>query len=400
MVHRLGVTEIRVAELGLCEVGSLSYIAHMSLLGCLLIYCGCFIVPPVTVPQVLDILLVDANSRDKIPEQSHEGLPTPNAPRYEEDFAKVFDGGENVAALKALRTVDNDRVDPAKIRASATATVKSPLPFPRPALMPMPLPVPVPIKDIRYLPQPAPPQRINGSLPAPLPEIVKLPPGPELTSAVHVLQTRMPVPAKASSDRTANRLDELAEEPCENSQKRLLAALTGNDMNESAPVPVLPPMGFMGSKEVNDGPRPTALSSLPQSGSLFAVKPAVPFIPAPEREPDMREPADPQVCSFIGDMERRILRHWVRADRPPYDDWRIIVQFKVLRNGDIANLKLLRSTREARDNDAALAAVRGAAPFPQLLEEWGDAVDIAFTFSQKTSLEQNAKNDTSRFNRF
>ncbi len=51
----------------------------------------------------------------------------------------------------------------------------------------------------------------------------------------------LPVPPKASqSDPATNRLDELTEEPLKNSQKRLLSPLTGNDMNELAPVPVVP----------------------------------------------------------------------------------------------------------------------------------------------------------------
>lgn len=81
---------------------------------------------------------------------------------------------------------------------------------------------------------------------------------------------------------------------------------------------------------------------------------------------------------YIADMERRITRAWF----PPKvtENKRVMVVFKVHRNGIMSNLLLARSSGLAIADEAALKAIRNAAPFRPTPTGSLPDIDFAATF--------------------
>ncbi len=88
--------------------------------------------------------------------------------------------------------------------------------------------------------------------------------------------------------------------------------------------------------------------------------------------------ADVDFGPYMADLQRRIKRAWF----PPKgnESKRVVVIFKVHKNGELSNLRLGTSSGAAIADQAALKAVENAAPFRKLPEGAGDDVDIQFTF--------------------
>jgi TonB family protein len=83
------------------------------------------------------------------------------------------------------------------------------------------------------------------------------------------------------------------------------------------------------------------------------------------------------VGPYMNDLQRRIKRTW----HPP-KDWRFrggtSVQFSILQNGAITNLKVCQTSGDEGLDRAALKAIEDAAPFAPFSAT--DRVDIQFTF--------------------
>jgi TonB family protein len=81
---------------------------------------------------------------------------------------------------------------------------------------------------------------------------------------------------------------------------------------------------------------------------------------------------------YMADLQRRIKRSWF----PPRGDEtrRVVVVFKVDRDGRLSKLRLDKSSGVTRADQAALKAVENAAPFHHLPEGAPGDVDIQFTF--------------------
>lgn len=80
----------------------------------------------------------------------------------------------------------------------------------------------------------------------------------------------------------------------------------------------------------------------------------------------------------MADLQRRIKRNWF----PPKEDRskRVKVIFSIADNGALANLRLEQSSGSAIADQAALTAVRRAAPFANLPQGAPASVDVSFTF--------------------
>jgi TonB family protein len=80
----------------------------------------------------------------------------------------------------------------------------------------------------------------------------------------------------------------------------------------------------------------------------------------------------------MADLQRRIKRQWF----PPKgnESKRVKVVFKVHRDGQMSNLRMLVSSGLTIADQAALKAVENAAPFRNLPDGAPDDVDIEFTF--------------------
>lgn len=80
----------------------------------------------------------------------------------------------------------------------------------------------------------------------------------------------------------------------------------------------------------------------------------------------------------MADLQRRIKRAWF----PPKgnESKRVVVVFKVHTNGTMSNLRLVRGSGVSIADNAALKAVKNAAPFRPLPKGAPPDVDIQFTF--------------------
>lgn len=81
---------------------------------------------------------------------------------------------------------------------------------------------------------------------------------------------------------------------------------------------------------------------------------------------------------YMKDLQTRIKRNWM----PPKKDRskRVLVVFKVHKNGEVSNLRLSSSSGTQDADKAALKAVEDAAPMKPLPEGAPENVDIEFTF--------------------
>ena len=82
--------------------------------------------------------------------------------------------------------------------------------------------------------------------------------------------------------------------------------------------------------------------------------------------------------SYLAEMQRRIKKAWY----PPRgnESKRITVKFKLSRTGNVSAIRLEKSSGISIADDAAIAAVEQASPFPSLPPGSPEKVDIRFTF--------------------
>jgi TonB family protein len=82
---------------------------------------------------------------------------------------------------------------------------------------------------------------------------------------------------------------------------------------------------------------------------------------------------------YIADVKSRIKAVW----SPPkgHEADLVLTQFKIHKNGEVSDLKLVVTSSFAPSNEAALAALKNASPFKPLPEGAADTVDAQFTFS-------------------
>ena len=81
---------------------------------------------------------------------------------------------------------------------------------------------------------------------------------------------------------------------------------------------------------------------------------------------------------YMADLQRKIKLSWVKPKGN--ESKRIVVQFKIHRDGTLSNLMIDHSSGVAVADQAALKAVENAAPFKQLPDGAPNDVDIQFTF--------------------
>lgn len=88
--------------------------------------------------------------------------------------------------------------------------------------------------------------------------------------------------------------------------------------------------------------------------------------------------ADVNWGPYMAELQRRIKMNWF----PPAgtESKRVVVVFKILRDGSLTHLKVDKSSNSAIADQAALKAVEHAVPFRRLPEGADDDADIQFTF--------------------
>lgn len=89
---------------------------------------------------------------------------------------------------------------------------------------------------------------------------------------------------------------------------------------------------------------------------------------------------DVSYAEFMNDLQRRIKRNWFPPKGP--DSSRIKVIFAVLRSGELvdSSIRLISSSGVASADQAAIAAIRNAAPYRTLPTGAPERIDVEFTF--------------------
>lgn len=100
--------------------------------------------------------------------------------------------------------------------------------------------------------------------------------------------------------------------------------------------------------------------------------------PYGDRAPSTASIPDVAFGPYMARIQEMIKQRW----RPPRgaESKRIVVHFAINRDGSLSNLKLVQTNGDSLANEAALSAVRNAAPFPPLPAGSAPSIDIEFTF--------------------
>lgn len=118
------------------------------------------------------------------------------------------------------------------------------------------------------------------------------------------------------------------------------------------------------------------------------------LITPPSQQPTQEQKPDPASHSEIASenvdfgpymkkVQRKIKKNW----RPPSEnsDKKVVVLFKVLKNGKIKSYKIVQSSKNAKMDASAILALKKSSPLNKLPKEFGKAsIDIEFTFDYKT----------------
>ncbi len=104
-----------------------------------------------------------------------------------------------------------------------------------------------------------------------------------------------------------------------------------------------------------------------------------------EDQPSLKQPkvlnVDSALVSYMNDLESRIKKSW----RPPvgHESAIVSVLFRVNKSGEISDVKLYRSSGHSSADEAALQAVRSAAPFTSPPAGAGIPLDVQYTFDRR-----------------
>lgn len=302
-----------------------------------------------------------------------------------------------------------------------TASQSAPLPQPAitaPLNAPR-LPVPIPSRPLAAAGTmvPAPPVPVNSGRPAvqpvPVPTLLAYntgnvaPPTPGVnpgrwTTFLHgapapvnlsrISTAAAPVPAPAASERYSGAPSVVAPMQIDNSpgvgSQFALAPVgrpSGRERNagsssNSAPAPIKVDNGNASAA----GNKPAIAIGPVVSGQGSSARPVSSSNGSPLANDHPNGPssghsrADVNWGPYMAELQRRIKMNWF----PPAgtESKRVVVVFKILRDGSLTHLKVDKSSNSAIADQAALKAVEHAAPFRHLPEGADDDADIQFTF--------------------
>lgn len=391
------------------EATSGSYLLHVSCMIAFLILAFFFLIPPPPKVQITDIEFIQNQPEVKKKIKSKRKAEHNSENRGKHDPQKR-PTPPSPSPKPASKPTPKPQPQQQKQPTPAPTPKASPRPTPRPSPRPTPSARPTPSPSPRPTPTPTP---SRSPSPTPAPKAAPTPfniPNPFAKAPASPRSAPSPVPAPVSvgnvgapsvpAPRIASSGGVAQGGPAPAPIASISTRGTSGGGGSRSPVPV---MGGGGSNSKSSGggsPGPAPAPSRSGSGSgggksgpSLAVAPSV---PAPrgggsgqgaEGNPDKgAKPGRPSLAAekdidfgpYMADLQRRIKRAWF----PPKgnESKRVMVVFKVHRNGTMSNLRLGRSSGLAIADQAALKAVTNAAPFRPLPSGAPDDVDIQFTF--------------------
>lgn len=421
-IYKNGIIELTEATSG-------SYIFHASAIIALAILAMFFVVPPQPRRQITEIEFINQKHPELNPKRTHVVAPTPS-----KAHGKVDKTRPETKSIPAQKPVQKPSTS-SKIEARSTSSTSQSNAKTMPT-MAVPKPVAPPAgRSSQAIP--VQPPTLNtlsnntaSALPTPSLSIrpLNVPTLPTLPAKNHAMAPpvpRLPIPDSLK----AGFLNKIGANPlptAPGSAKNLLAGLPspssiiapvlGSGQNVPVPHPATSETANHSLKNTgnpapvsipktgsNSGPMPTAFGrhkgptgsgepdhqapapqkakSGPGSGGLPSL---VPSLPKAGIAPNSGNPAQeaslepPDFGPYMADLQRRIKRAWI----PPRGarSRRVKVVFRIHTHGDLSDLKIVMSSGEALQDQAALKAVETAAPFSRLPARSPETVDIEFTF--------------------
>jgi TonB family protein len=390
IIHRRHIYPEYVMQMP--EATSGSYIFHFSILIAAFILAFFFLIPPPPRQQVTDIEFVQNQTETK------EKVVSPRHAQHNSKAAGHHENKPVVAPSPAPKSPSKPA--PEHHEAKPTPT---PTPHPTPHVTPRPTPTPTPTPHPTPSPSPHP-----TPTPTPTPKPMAMP-SPTPTPFAHPSPTPSPRPSPSPSPMAIPHGS-----PTPSPMPRIGAGAGHGATPSPAPAPISSssgtsgggapapsPISGGGAPHVGGGTGPSAAPAPSRShgggssgGPAIAVAPSVPRPQGggggegikgnPDANnnehgrPSASAQADVDFGPYMADLQRRIKRAWY----PPKgnESKRVMVIFKIHKDGTMSNLRLDHSSGLAIADQAALKAVENAAPFRPLPAGAQDDVDIQFTF--------------------
>lgn len=401
------------SSLEMPEATSGSYIFHISILIACFVLAFFFLIPPPPRSQVTDIEFIQNEENTKEPPKTQKraahnskagGKHDPTKPSVQPSPAPKAPSKPAEQSKPSPQPVQKPAPTPTP--KASPAPTPSPTPTPRPTPVPSPHPSPSPSPTPRPTPSPSP-------TPSPTPSLMPKIPTPFFAPSAAPSPHPSPAPSPVSMPKVGGPTlapmpragvgSGSASAPGPAPSPIAVASASGASGGGGPPTPV--PVGG-GSTQRGGGTGPSSGAPAPTragrgngggSSAAGGGSPGIAVAPSVARpsgggggsgeagNPD-DGPGRPSVAArkdvdfgpYMADLQRRIKRAWF----PPKgnESKRVKVIFKVHKDGQMSNLRLLVSSGLTIADQAALKAVENAAPFRELPAGAPDDVDIEFTF--------------------
>jgi TonB family protein len=414
------------SALHLSEAASGSYLFHFAAMISCAIFALFFLIPKPEVQQVTEIEFTETPIKDVEPVKAKKFSNESSSARHrekpvEKPTPKTSSASQarSQPAHEAVRektvTPPKQQTTPARqvVKAQSAKGEQTPVfkPMPRaftpakPQVNANPAPVPAPLAmaskaaastaQPNVTPMPTPAKASTSNAPNPLlafvPHVTAGPgPAPMALnrSSNAIVGGGPPMPAEAKRGSSASTIG--------NGPPAPMSATPGNSSSKNpSPVPGAH-TGNPGQPTGTDSStKPTKISALRPDG-LGSVQPAVaPAGPASVPHIDRRGTDTergigkgddnvktlPDFGPYMAELQRPIKRNW----QPPKDpnSRQVVVEFTIFKSGELGSVHISRSSGMSVNDQAAISAIRAAAPFMPLPKHADDSVDIQFTFDYR-----------------
>ncbi len=382
------------SALHLSEAASGSYLFHFSAMISCAVFALFFLIPKPEQRQITEIIFVPPPQIKDVEPVKPKKFSSEAAQAKPRDVQVKKPTPPASAASRAQ--AQPARQPQTAARQPASATLVKPVPTLRSAPSASHTPAPLPIS--------AAPKVVSPSLATnstPMPTSTKSSPasapGPILAMLPPSLTGTGPVPVALSHSPTASN-----SAPMPAAGKRSLHTtssgppapnLAVSSTSADAPAPIIGSHAPGQSKSHEVGaPTKIASTSGPIGESL--LRPVGPVGPAkvsstPHTDSTGESPASgtgrndqpigkADFGAYMAELQRRIKRNW----QPPKDPTsrQVVVEFQIFRSGELGSVRLSRSSGLAKNDQAAIDAIRAAAPYSPLPKFADQSVDIQFTF--------------------
>jgi TonB family protein len=293
---------------------------------------------------------------------------------------------------------------------SQSPAVSLPEPQPSPVVQATPEPLPKPVVPPEPRPQPSPvAQATPESLPKP---VVPPEPRPQPSSTTQVTPEPLPkpvVPPEPQPSSMAQATPEPLPKPVVPPEPRPQPSPVAQATPESLPKPVVPPEPRpqpSSTTQVTPEPRlPRSTPPVSQPSPSVAVTPPKPTGQAAllggtlsrdarqaawdqEANTTRHAPGPTQLAArqdfdlgpYLANLRRRVQERW--RPNAPDQQRQAVIGFTISRNGEIANMRILKSSGSPQTDAETILAIQQAAPFGPLPEQFPyNQLNIEFTFN-------------------